>query len=284
VDHRRDATVTGAHALTLSSFSAVDASVDGAALVAALDAQANFPAIERLRTTVLELLAPRPGNRLLDAGCGTGDIARRLAADVGPTGRVIGVDTSATMLAEARRRTLDPTLPVEFHRGDITQLAAADGAFDGAYSERVLQHLDDPRPAVAELVRVTRPGGRIAVIDTDWGMHAIHGADPTLTARVIACWAEHSANGWAGRQLPALFTGAGLVDQHVLADTITSRDPRPPTLQPFTTIAAVAEHHGAVSAEQARNWLRQLADAGTNGTFFWAVTLIAVVATHPPSR
>jgi SAM-dependent methyltransferase len=276
--------VTSADTVTLSSFSAVDASIDGATLVAALDEQARLPAIERLRATVLELLPPRPGSRLLDAGCGTGDVARRLAADVGPTGRVVGVDVSATMLQEAHRRSVDPKLPVEFQRGDITRLPVEDGAFDGAYSERVFQHLDDPRAAITELVRVVRPGGRIAVIDSDWGMHAIHGAHPALTARIIGCWAEHPPNGRVGRQLPALFARAGLVDQVVVTDTITNRDPRPPSLQPFATMAAVAEHRGVVTAPEAESWLRQLAAAGADGTFFWAVTLIAVVATRPPGH
>jgi SAM-dependent methyltransferase len=273
--------VTGAQAATLTSFSAVDASADRATLVAALDEQGILPAIERLRATAVDLLAPPPGARLLDAGCGTGDVARRLAAVVGPTGRVVGVDPSTTMLAEAWRRTTDPALPVEFQPGDISGLDFGDGVFDGAYCERVLQHLDDPGVAMAELVRVTRSGGRLAVIDTDWGMHAIHGADPALTARVIACWAEHATNGWAGRQLPALFAGAGLVDLVVVADTLTSRDPRPPGLQPFTTMAAAAERHSAVTAEEARTWLAQLTEAGTHGTFFWAVTLIAVAGTRP---
>jgi SAM-dependent methyltransferase len=276
--------VTSAEAVTLSSFSAVDASTDSETLVAALDEQAALPAIGRLRATLLELLAPRPGSRLLDAGCGTGEFTRHLAAAVGPNGRVVGVDVSATMVREARRRTVEPTLPVEFHRGDITGLAAGDGAFDGAYSERVFQHLEDPRAALAELVRVTRPGGRIAVVDSDWGMHAIHGADRALTARIIGCWAEHAVNGWAGRQLPALFVDAGLVDQVVIADTIISREPRPPSLQPFRTMAALSEHRGAVTTQQAATWLAQLVDAGAGGTFFWAVTLIAVVATRPPGR
>jgi ubiquinone/menaquinone biosynthesis C-methylase UbiE len=275
--------VTSAEAVTLSSFSAVDAS-DGATLVAALDQQANLPAIERLRTTVVELLGPRPGSRLLDAGCGTGDFARRLAAQVGPTGRVVGVDASATMIDEAQRRTVDAALPVELQRGDITRLAFGDGAFDGTYSERVFQHLHDPRAGIAELVRVTRPGGRIAVIDTDWGMHAIHGADPALTARIIGRWAEHAANGWAGRQLPALLTSAALVDPVIIADTITSRDPRPPSLQPFAFMATVADRDGTVTTQQAETWLGQLADAGTHGDFFWAVTLIGVVASRPPSN
>ena len=82
------------------------------------------------------------------------------------------------MLTEARRRTVRPSLPVDFRAGDVTRLDLADAAFDGTYCERVFQHVGDVTTAMDELVRVTRPGGRIVVVDTDWGMHAIHGADP----------------------------------------------------------------------------------------------------------
>jgi 2-polyprenyl-3-methyl-5-hydroxy-6-metoxy-1,4-benzoquinol methylase len=129
MDRSSDATVTSA---------------DAEMLVAALDEQATLPAIERLRATVLELLTPRPGYRLLDAGCGTGDVARRVGAEAGPSGNVIGVDASAAMVHEARRRTVDPTLPVEFQRGDITRLAALAPVARGA-AFRPLTHRARPR-------------------------------------------------------------------------------------------------------------------------------------------
>jgi ubiquinone/menaquinone biosynthesis C-methylase UbiE len=84
------------------------------------------------------------------------------------------------MLAEAHRRTTASGLPLELHHGDITSLPPDGGTFDGACSERVFRHLDEPRAAMAELARVTRPGGRIAVIDSDWGMHA---SSPTLARK-----------------------------------------------------------------------------------------------------
>lgn len=263
-----------------TGFAAVDDDPDHAALVAALDAQARFPAVKRLRAAAVGLLAPVPGNHLLDAGCGIGDMTRQLAGYVGPGGLVVGIDTSTTMLAEARRRTPD-TLPAVFRSGDVTRLDLDGGCFDGVYCERVLQHLEHPERALGELLRVTRPGGRIVVVDTDWGMHAVHGADPLLTTRILDRWAARTPNGWAGRRLPALFADAGLADPVIVADTITATTAHSPAMEPFATMAARADEDGAVSSPEAARWLRQLADASSNGTFFWAIAMFLVAATKP---
>jgi len=257
-------------------FSHVDADPGAAALIAALDEQASLPAIQRLRATAVELLRPRLGDRLLDVGCGTGEVVRTLAGLVGTHGAVVGVEPSATMLDEARRRTGNSTLPVEFHPGNISRLDFDDATFDSVTCERVFQHLDAPDTAIGELARVTRPGGRIVVIDTDWGMHAIHGADPDITARIIACWSHNAANGWSGRQLPALLSRAGVSDPTVVAETLTTTDPQRPTMAPFTTMADAAANAGAVTGAEAGSWLAELADAGATGHFFWAVTMFAV--------
>ncbi len=189
MDYARDAAVTTTSGeTTLSSFSAVDAVADTTTLIAALDEQASAPAIQRLRAAATELIKPQGGDRIVDVGCGTGETTRAFARLVGPDGVVIGIEPSATMLTEARWRTIDAALPVEFRADDIRQLELRDAGFDATHCERVLQHVETPDAAMTELVRVTRPGGRIVVIDTDWGMYAIHGADPRLTARVGAAF------------------------------------------------------------------------------------------------
>ncbi len=264
-----------------AGFHAVDDHPDAATLVAALDVQAAFPAVQRLRATAVELLALQPGDHVLDAGCGTGDMTARLATRVGPTGKVVGVDISETMHGAARRRDADRSPPVEHRYGTITDLDLDSGSFDAVYCERVLQHLAEPQRAVAELVRVTRPGGRLAVIDTDWGMHAIAGADPSLTQMVTACWAEHTPNGWSGRNLPAQLADAGLNDPVIVADTIVTTEPASPTMEPFTTMAAVAERDGHLTTDQAADWLHQLHEAAARGRLFWALTMFLVTATRP---
>jgi SAM-dependent methyltransferase len=221
------------------------------------------------------------GRRVIDVGCGTGDVARAVAALVGTDGLVVGIDASQTMLDEARRRARSAGAPLELRSGDINHLAEADGAFDAALCERVLQHVGQPERAMAELVRVTRPGGRVVVIDTDWGMHAVHGADPRLTARVLDAWRENAANGMCGRQLPGLFADAGIRCPSIVAETMTSTDGGQSARPPFSAMAALAEHTGTISVGEGDVWLTQLAEAGQRGRFFWAVTMFAVGGPRP---
>jgi SAM-dependent methyltransferase len=273
--------VTAVDGAALAGFGAVDQDAASALLVAALDEQAALPAVQRLRATATELLSPGAGDRLVDVGCGTGDVVRALAALVGPDGLVIGVDPSEVMLAVARARSAGRDLPVEFVRGDVGDLELPDSSADGVVCERVLQHVGDAPGAVAELERITRPGGRVVVIDTDWGLHAIHGADPDLTRRVVDAWVDSAADGRVGRRLPSLLADAGLTDRTVVAETLVSTAPHRPAQPPFTTMATLAERTGALRPGEAATWLGQLEESARHGRFLWALTMFAAAGTRP---
>jgi ubiquinone/menaquinone biosynthesis C-methylase UbiE len=145
----------------LSMFSEVDATSEPKAFVEYLDfAAAALGERRRLRYPLLGL---RPGDAVLDAGCGAGEVCVDLRELVGSAGRVVGIDASALMIDTARTRVTT----AEFEVADITALPYDDNTFDAARSERVLQHLDDPQAAVGELARVVRPGGRVMLIDPD---------------------------------------------------------------------------------------------------------------------
>jgi ubiquinone/menaquinone biosynthesis C-methylase UbiE len=272
---------TSPAALENLSFSEVDASAAAEEMVDVLDIIAGFAAVQRLKGAATALLSPALGQRFADIGCGTGEDARLLAATVGPQGSVIGIDPSTTMLGVARARTIRRDLPLEFRVGDATALPLADGDVDGCRCERVFQHLDDPERALAEMVRVTRRGGRVVVVDTDWGMHALHGADPGLTAKVLDVWFTFVRNGTSGRRLTSQFVRAGLLEPTIVAETFVSVDAARPTLTPFPAMAAAAHAAGALSEDEADAWLAQLVDAGRRGEFFWAATMFAVGATRP---
>ncbi|MDQ2982995.1 MAG: bifunctional demethylmenaquinone methyltransferase/2-methoxy-6-polyprenyl-1,4-benzoquinol methylase UbiE [Actinomycetota bacterium] len=100
----------------------------------------------------------RPGDRVLDACCGTGDLALAATA-VG--GRVVGLDFSERMLERAREKSAD----VEWVRGDATALPFEDGSFDSATVGFGVRNLDDLAGGLRELRRVLKPGGRLAILE-----------------------------------------------------------------------------------------------------------------------
>lgn len=103
----------------------------------------------------------RPGERVLDVGCGTGLIARRAATVVGETGTVTGVDVAPDMIELAKTLPVDGA-PTEWHVGDAAALPFEDESFDVVLSQMALMFVQDRRAAVGEIHRVLTPGGRVA--------------------------------------------------------------------------------------------------------------------------
>ncbi len=230
----------------------------------------------------LKLLALRKGNRALDAGCGPGDDARALAKLVGPHGRVVGIDTSETMIDEARKRSENEGLPVEFLVADARKTDFPDDSFDGARTERMLVHMTEPDDAVAELVRVTRPGGRVVATEPDMETWIVHHPDHALTRRIMNFVTDDFANGWAGRQLHGLFTGAGLTDVIVLADNILMTDPAVgKVVMNLDNHVERCREAGVITKEEADGWLAGYEDTANTSRFLGCVTMFTAMGRKP---
>jgi demethylmenaquinone methyltransferase/2-methoxy-6-polyprenyl-1,4-benzoquinol methylase len=108
----------------------------------------------------------RPGMAAVDVACGSGALTRELAVRVGPGGSVLGIDVSAAMLRRARTRSLRGGSAVpRYESGDALELPLADGSVDAATIAFGLRNVPDYRQCLAEMARVTRPGGRVVVLE-----------------------------------------------------------------------------------------------------------------------
>ncbi|MBW3537450.1 MAG: methyltransferase domain-containing protein [Actinobacteria bacterium] len=126
---------------------------------------------------VIAGLAPEPGERIVDIGCGNGALSLDVAARVGPQGSVLGLDLSGPMLSLARSRAAERGLGnVTFEQADVQVHDFGDGGFDGVMSRFGVMFFEDPAAAFSNLRSAVRPGGRLAfvcwqsVLQNDWLM------------------------------------------------------------------------------------------------------------------
>jgi len=149
-----------------------------------LSAWLSFGQDPRWRRTLVEEIDPRDGMRVLDVACGTGLVSEELRRRARVS--LVGIDQSPQMLAAARVRFagLGPE-DVQLVQGQAEQLPFPDASFDALTFTYLLRYVDDPRATVAELARVVRPGGRMAMLE--------FGVPPNLLAR--AAWRVYTAVG-----------------------------------------------------------------------------------------
>lgn len=268
-------------------FSDVDRMPDPAMLVAGMDATAQWAAVRTLRAWERERLAPKPGNAVLDVGCGTGDVIVALATAVQPGGRAVGVDFSDEMLRVARQRATQAGVEVTFNSGDAAALDASDGTFDIVRSERTLQWTPRPDQAVAEMVRVTKPGGTICITDSDWRTLVIDPEGPDTEAFQGALAAMRGEPMKIGGQLLNLLREAGVRNLEVTAATHMwlgwkpDSEPMPAGFLPLRMVAEQMSANGVISADVAQRAVDALEDAARRDRFFMSLTMFAVSGTAP---
>ncbi|MFK3985323.1 methyltransferase domain-containing protein [Micromonospora sp. NPDC050397] len=265
--------------------------VDGAgnelqtSMVDYLERIAAYPSIRQVREVARAALDAWPGQRLLDAGAGAGEVARELARLVGPEGEVVAVDRSEFFVTAATRR--HDGSRVEYLVGDVTALDLADESFDGVRSERVMQHLAEPDRAVAELVRVLRPGGRLCLIDTDWESLLLDGIAPELIERIRGKFFQYVATPEQpdkfrmGRTLRRRLLAAGLDEVRAEPITVAVTD-----FAEANAIAPIFDRDairrlGADPALLGAEWFEAVDASVARGDFLLAITIWVVSGVKP---
>jgi ubiquinone/menaquinone biosynthesis C-methylase UbiE len=121
----------------------------------------------KLRQRTVTLARLRPGETVLDVGCGTGTLAIEAQKRVGTTGHVFGIDPGEEQIARAHTKAARRHVPIDFQVGVIEHLPFADQTFDAVFSSLMMHHLPAPlkRQGVAEIARVLKAGGRLVIAD-----------------------------------------------------------------------------------------------------------------------
>ena len=178
---------------------------------------------------LIEGANPTAGERVLDLGCGTGIVARQVAARLGTQGKIVGIDRSPNMLAVARTTATRDGLNIEWHEGRAEALPFPDGSFDLVLSQFALMFFDDRSRALAEVHRVLARGGRVSLnVWQGIERHPFYLTLDRLIERKLGVGALESifALGEPGA-LRALLSAAGFQRIEIEPVSITSRFPNP---------------------------------------------------------
>lgn len=171
-----------------------------------LEEQARFILKEEIHS-LIEFGATE-GSRVLDLGCGTGQLTRALAKQVGPDGEVIGVDADSGIFPQQNDQ---PGLSFECHRAGA--LPKSLGVFDLIYARFLFQHLPDPVEALRNAASLLAPDGRIVIVDSDDGLILTYPSKPELDTLLEAARAKQASKGgdrYIGRKLPHMMNAAQL--------------------------------------------------------------------------
>jgi arsenite methyltransferase len=224
------------------------------------------PDLAAVRERQIDLLAPRPGWRIADVGCGPGAFAEALTAR---GAQVTAIDSAPAMLAAVEARSLG----CELVEADALSLPLATASHDAACLVQVLEYVPDPVAAVREAARVVRPGGAVLVADTDWDTQGFNVADRELGRRVMQAWADAKPDGWAGRRLRGWLASAGVLPEERCAIVLDATE-----WGGDTFIAHNWPHHrralersGSVPAADLDRFEREISDSVASGAFYWSV-------------
>ncbi len=245
--------------------------------VAALEDRARAPSYQAMFRTLVDLLAPQPGDRILDVGAGSGALDRMLARRLGAEACIDAIDHNRFLLREAAQLARDVRPRMRFTAASALALPFAASTFAAIFSVTVLEECDADA-AIAEMLRVARPGARIGLVVRaidmpQWWNLTLPAA---IKAKAEVPPQSVGPGGVADASLYARMRRAGLVDLTAFPALITLDNPEGP-------IWRYREDHvlSELTAAETASWTAARAEATEAGVLLGAHVLHCAVATKP---
>ncbi len=248
----------------------------------ALERMYSTPEVALQRAKVLHAMALRAGEVVLDVGPGPGLLAAEMAAIVGPSGVVSGIDQSEPMVAMSAERCKDQAW-VDIQVGEATEMPYQDGIFDAVVATQVYEYVEDVERALSELWRVLRHGGRGLILDTDWGSLIWANRDRDRMKRVLEAWDQHLRHPNLPQVLTGMLRRAGF--QIVRRDIIPMFNPElhehSYSVGILQGIQAFVPGRNGLTEEDASAWAADLRRLGDTGEYFFSVNRYLFIVVKP---
>ncbi len=248
-------------------------------IVEFLEKRSQYPDQMMVNNALKDVLDPKKGEHLLEAGSGSGILCRLMAPYVSPGGHITGFDISPEIVKlsqeYARKENLDDI--ITFEVGDASELVYPDGSFDGAFAARLLLYSINPSEIIAELSRIVKSEGRIVLMDWDFETLVVDHSHRELTRRIFH-WRNDNKDGnnWSGRQLFRLLKVEGLKEVRVYPVVCIATDDNYSLTQSIWHAASGALEQGIITTSEHEAWVSELKKNIKNQQFFASIVYFIV--------
>ncbi|HEX9420965.1 MAG TPA: methyltransferase domain-containing protein [Methylomirabilota bacterium] len=257
-------------------------------------ASSSAPLLERTASTadaveqrarVRAKVGPKRGEHGLDIGCGPGLLACELARDVGPHGKVVGIDASPDMVVMSADRARRSALAgrTEFAVGDPAELNFPAQNFDFATAVHVYEFVADLPRALDEAYRVLKPGGLLVLMATDWDSCVWQVDDPGRHADVMRAWDAHFVHPHLPALLPRLLghAGFGVRSLSVVPVVNLHADDTTYSGSVIDVIAGFASRNAGIPDDVAQGWADDVRGQDLHGRYFFSLSGFLFLAERP---
>ncbi len=252
-----------------------------ASIVQRLESRAKHPQFAGMLLEYLEAMEIDSRETVLDLGCGTGMVSRKIAAREGFSGTVLGIDLSPYLVRAAATFAGEEGLAgaLSFQPGDTRSLELEDNRFDAVIAHTLLSHVEDPLSIVMEAARVVKPGGVVGIFDGDFASRTFSQPDS------LQSWRDDEtinlsmvASPFAMRQMPRYLREAGLRLTACFPNVLAEVGQADFWKESIESNRRLIPQNGVMTQERTEAWATALLDASEAGVFFGAANYYSYVA------